>query len=449
MTKLRLICCALGVTMCVLSSLADGHKWTLKDCLDYAEQNNTGLLKSRAKTEEAKINVLQQKGGYLPSISASTSQSMTYRPFMESSTSIINGNAVTSSSNKTSQNGSYGINSSWTVYNGNQTANNIRSAKLSVEQSELQTEIAFNQLKEQIVQLYVQILYTKEALKVNEELLRHDEFLYERGKNVLAQGQIAKYELVELQTQVANGKYDIVNTQTLINQYKLQLKQILRIAGNEDFDIATLEMNDAEALKVIEATETIYTKALETRPEVKNSELNIKQADLNYKLAKAGYLPSVSMSAGFGDSHSTGIKKEWFEQMKRNFDASLGLTVSVPIFDARRTKSNVQKADVERTIAKLDSIDTNDELYNTIANYRLNAYNNQQKYIAGKERVNYNQQNFDAVYTKAQIGTMNIVETLNARAQLLSAKQDMLQSKYLTIFNMEMLDFYAGEEIDL
>jgi len=449
MNKFRLSLLVLGFTFGIVGMNADGHKWTLKECIDYAATHNVSIQKNKAQSEEAQINVLQQKGGYLPSLSASSSQSVSYRPFQESATSYVNGNSMTSSSNKTSQNGSYGVNASWTVYNGNQTANNIKAAKLSVEQADLRTEMTLNQIKEQIVQLYVQILYTEEALKVNKEMLEMDEVLYERGKNVLAQGQIAKYELLELQTQVANGKYDIVSTETQISQYKLQLKQLLEIPGNEEFDIADLTVAETEALKQVPTTDEVYEKALGVRPEIKNSEISIQQAELNYKIAKAGWMPSISMSAGFGDSHSSGTNKDWFEQMKRNLDGSVGVSVTVPIFDGRRTKTSVQKADVEKTIAKLDDVDTRKTLYNDIANYRLNAYSYQQRFIAGKEKLNYNEQNYEAIFTKAKIGTMNIVETINARTSLLNAKQDVLQSKYLTIYNMEMLDFYAGNGIDL
>ena len=439
----------LFITMSVVFAVAQQHKWTLQECMDYATENSIEILKSRAQTQIAFETLKQQKAAWLPTLSASSSHSVTYRPFQEGSTGFINGNSMSSSSNKTSYNGSYGVNAAWTVFNGNQTANNIKVARLDTEQSELQTQISINSLKEDIVRLYINIMYTKEALKVNQELLKQDETLYERGKELLSQGQIAKYELLELQATVANGKYDIVNTKTQIDQYLLQLKQLLSLPCDDDFDVADISADDAETLLPIPATTTVYNSALASRPEIKSADVSIAQSQLNYKIAKAGFLPTISMSAGFGDNHSSGSDSEWFEQMKRNFDASLGLSISVPIFDGRKNKTNTRKAKLNQTIAQLDKEDAGRQLYYTIANYRLDAYNNQQKYIAGKEKLNYNQENYDAIYTKSQIGTMNIVETLNARSLLLTAKQDALQSKYLTLYNRKMLDFYADNKLDL
>lgn len=440
---------ALCLLLCASSSYGQQHRWTLQDCINYATDHSIEILKSKAQTDIATENVKRQKANWLPTLSANSSQSLTYRPFQEGATGFVNGNAMSSSSKKTSYNGSYGINAYWTVFNGNQTNNNIKIAKLQSEESELNTLTSINTIKEQIVQLYINIMYTREALEVNKELLKQDSVLYKRGQELLSQGQIAKYELLELQAAVANGKYDIVNSATQIDQYLLQLKQLMSLPSEEYFDIANITLDDAHTLAAVPETQTVYSSALKQRPEIKAADLSIKEAELNYKVAKAGFLPTISLSAGFGDNHSSGSNKDWFEQMKRNLDGSIGVTISVPILDGRSNKTNTRKARIEQTIATLDKEDASRDLYYSIANYRLNAYNNQQKYIAGTEKLNYNQENYNAIYTKAQIGTMNIVETLNARTSLLNAKQDVLQSKYLTAYNRSMLNFYANNQLDL
>lgn len=440
---------ALCLLLCASSSYGQQHNWTLQDCINYATDHSIEILKSKAQTDITTENVKRQKANWLPTLSANSSQSLTYRPFQEGATGFVNGNAMSNSSKKTSYNGSYGINAYWTVFNGNQTNNNIKIAKLQSEESELNTLTSINTIKEQIVQLYINIMYTREALEVNKELLKQDSVLYKRGQELLSQGQIAKYELLELQAAVANGKYDIVNSATQIDQYLLQLKQLMSLPSEEHFDIANITLDDAHTLAAVPETQSVYSSALKQRPEIKAADLSIKEAELNYKVAKAGFLPTISLSAGFGDNHSSGSNKDWFEQMKRNLDGSIGVTISVPILDGRSNKTSTRKARIEQTIATLDKEDASRDLYYSIANYRLNAYNNQQKYIAGTEKLNYNQENYNAIYTKAQIGTMNIVETLNARTSLLNAKQDVLQSKYLTAYNRSMLNFYANNQLDL
>lgn len=423
------------------NSFSAAKVWTLKDCIDYAEHKGIDMALIKAQAKGQHVDVMQQKGEWLPSLSLSSSHSLNYAPFLKEQAGM--------NVDKVSYNGSYGVNASWTVWNGNQTANNIRLAKLAAEQGDLQSEIFLNRVKEQATQLYVQILYTQEALKVNRELLEQDKMLNNRGEELFKQGQIARYELLELQAQVANGQYDIVSTETLIEQYKLQLKDLISLPGEMPFEIATLSIDDAEALAAVPPADEVYNKALVVRPEVRDVELSVRQSELSYAIAKAGYLPTVGLTAGMGSNHSSGSHTDYFEQMKRSFDASIGVSISVPIMDKRRTKAAVQKADIGRTIASLDREDLTGDLYYTVAAYRLQAVNNQQKFSAGQTRLQYSQANYDAIYEKAHIGTMNIVETLNARTSLLNARQDVLQSKYLTIYNLQMLRLYSGEDITL
>ena len=419
----------------------EARQWSLREILDFAEGHSTDIARARAQAEQQRVDVMQKKAEWLPSLSASTSHSVNYTPFLEEVAGV--------DADKVTYNGSYGVNASWTVWNGNQTRDNIRLSKLLSEQADLQSDIYFNRIKEQVTQLYVQILYTREALKVNRELLEQDQTLYRRGEELLKQGQIAKYELLELQTQVANGEYDIVQTETQIDNYMLQMKDIINMPDDVPFDVAPIEVSDAMALASIPETEAVYQRAQLVRPEMREADLRISQSELNYSLARAGYYPTVNLNAGMGSNHSSGSSRDFFEQMKRSFDASVGVSVSVPILDNRRNKTNVQKADINRTIAKIDKVETESEVYNAIATYRLQAVSNQQKFSSGLTRLKYNKANYDAIYEKARIGTMNIVETLNARTSLLNAQQDVLQSKFLTVYNMQMLRLYSGETLTI
>ena len=227
------------------------------------------------------------------------------------------------------------------------------------------------------------------------------------------------------------------------------MNDIINMSDDVPFDVAPIEVSDAMALASIPETEAVYQRAQLVRPEMREADLRISQSELNYSLARAGYYPTVNLNAGMGSNHSSGSSRDFFEQMKRSFDASVGVSVSVPILDNRRNKTNVQKADINRTIAKIDKVETESEVYNAIATYRLQAVSNQQKFSSGLTRLKYNKANYDAIYEKARIGTMNIVETLNARTSLLNAQQDVLQSKFLTVYNMQMLRLYSGETLTI
>lgn len=443
-------------TYAFLAALATGsataqtsEAWSLKDCIDYAMQHNIQLKKNRATEQTADISIKQAKAGLLPSLNASVTQGLTYRPFQETGGNYVNGGIASSAADKATQSGSYGVNASWTVWDGGKKRLNIKDSELTKQSAELATQATANSIQEQITQLYVQILYMQEAVKVNQTLLSQDSVVYERGRQMVAEGQMSKADLAQLAAQVSSGRYDIVNVQTQIENYKTQLKQLLEISTDDDIDIADLTITDEQVLAAIPSKAAVFAAALDNRPEVKSSQLAIEQSRLATKIAKAAYSPSISMTGGLGDSHLTGSQTNFFNQMKTNFNANVGVSVSIPIFDNRQTKSTVEKAQVQEVTSQLDLLDTQKQLYTSVETYWLNATNNKEKYVAAKDNVESLQTSYDLLQEQFRLGLKNIADLLTSRASLLSAKQSMLQDKYTTVLNRTLLDFYANGTISL
>ena len=421
--------------------------WTLQECIDYAVAHNVQLQKNRVTEQSSAIDLLEAKAGRLPNLNASVSQNLNYRPFQESGGNFVNGGIATSAADKATQSGSYGVNASWTVWDGQKTKMNVANAQLQGQMAALDTEKAANDIKEQIAQLYTQILYMTEAEKVNRTLLSQDSVVLARGEEMVHVGQMAKADLAQLQAQVSQGRYDIVNVQTQIADAKMQLKQLLELPATEEFDVVGIDVTDAQVLSLIPEKASVYASALNSRPEVKRSKLAIEQSALNTKLAKTGYYPTISLTGGLGDSHMTGAQNNFFNQMKQNFNAMLGVSVSIPIFDNRKTKSAVQRAQLAETTAQLDLQDTEKQLYKTIETYWLNATNNQAKYVAANANVESLQTSYNLMNEQFNVGLKNIAELLNSRANLLNAEQQMLQDKYTAYLNRNLLNFYSGEAL--
>ena len=427
--------------------------WSLKDCIDYAIKNNIQLQKSRINQKESEVDLKSAKAALFPSLSFSSNQNVTNRPYSESQTNIVNdgsGNlTATSSSSETTYNGSYGLNASWTVWNGGQRLKNIKRQKLNNQIAGLNITESENSLQESITQLYVQILYTIESIEVNKKALSLSEMQRDRAKEMLAVGSIAKSDLAQLEAQVANDKYQVVNAQTTLQDYKLQLKQLLEIDGTNEMNLATPTIGDELALLPLPSQISVYEAALAQRPELQTGKLNIESANLDIRIAQAGYMPSLSLSAGPGSSNGSGRGLGFGQQIKNNWNNSIGLTVSVPIFDNRQAKSSVEKAKLQRESVSLDLLDEQKTLFSTIEKLWLDARSAQEKFSAAQSKVESSQISYDLVSEQFRLGLKNTVELLTEKNNLLSAEQDKLQSKYTAILNAQLLNFYQGGDIHL
>lgn len=438
---------------CLFQALAvagqDSTRWSLQECIDYAIAHNIQLKQNKITEEQGAADLLQKKAELFPSLSFSTTQAIDYRPLQKSETSIVANGIANSSSNKLTENGNYGLNASWTVWDGGANRKNIKAQKLQNQISALATQATANSIQEQIAQLYVQILYSKDALDVNKAMEETAKSQFGRGKEMYEQGQISKADLAQLEAQAASAQYDCVATQTQIDNYKRQLKELLEITDDRKFDISGIGTNDEATMQLIPSVNEVYQKALNLRPEIQSSRLGIDAADLDIDIAKAGYYPSTSLTAGIGDSHYSGSRESAGEQMRQNLSASAGVTLSIPIFDNKRNKTNVQKAKLNKMDSELQLQDQQKKLYSTVEEYWLNAYSNQQKYVAANAKLKSAQTSYELLDEQFKNGLKNIVELMNGRDELMSAQQDRLQSKYNTLLHIQLLKFYQGESINL
>ena len=425
------------------------QKWTLRDCIDYAMQNNITLKQSQLNKQTTTETRKQSQAALFPSLSGSTNQSLGYKPWLNTSISTVNNGTVNTSVHKTYYNGTYGLNASWTVWNGNQNHNQVKANKLSEQQAELTVEQTANTIQEKIAQLYVQILYQTEAIDVCRQSLETSQRNEERGREMVEVGKMSKADLAQLSAQRATAEYDLVQAESALANYKLQLKQQLEITGDQSFDIDVTAANDQQALTTIPAMTDVYEQALLLRPEIKNTELALKASEVQLKIAKAGHLPTVSLTGGLGTSTSSNNSKEWGQQVQTNFDASAGIGVSIPIFDQRKAKTAVNKANIQRELALLDQQDKQKKLYATIEGFWLDAQTNQQKFRAASATVESEQQSYDLLQEQFNLGLKNIVELMTGKTSLLKAQQNKLQSKYLTILNQQLLRFYQGETMTI
>ena len=436
---------AWAVALLLSAAPAGAQKqWTLRECIDYALQNNITLQKSRLQQQSAVEDVKGAQADLLPSLNFSTNQSVGYRPWQDAGVATVTNGQVNSKVNKTYYNGSYGVNASWTVWNGGRNTNTIKQRRVAERMSETSIDETANSIQERIAQLYVQILYQTEAIKVNEASLETARKNEQRGQQMVEVGKMSKADLAQLTAQRATDEYNVVEAKSQLRNYKLQLKQLLEITDTEDFDVAIPAASDELALADIPSLASVYEQALQTRPEIESARLQMESSDLDIAINQAGRMPTVSMTGGVGTSTNSLSSNGWGTQMKSNFDASAGVSVSIPLLDKRQTKTSVNKARLQRQQAELDLQDKQKELYQTIEGYWIDAQTNQQKFRSATATVASEQQSYDLLQEQFQLGLKNIVELMTGKDRLLSAQQNQLQSKYMTILNQQMLKFYSG-----
>lgn len=427
---------------------SNGKEWTLQECINYALEKNIQLQQNKISLQESEIDIKDARASLFPSLSFSTGHNVVNRPYQEQS-NTVSGTEIISSDEKTTYNGNYSLNAQWTLWNGGQRLNNLKQQKTNRDIARLTVSETENTLQEQITQLFIQILYADESTQINRSTLEVSKATYKRGQELFAEGSLSKADLAQLEAQVSDDQYQLVTAESTWRNYKLQLKQLLELDGSEEFNLVLPELNDENILKMLPSQTDVYQAAMAIRPEIQSSRLSIENAKLGISAAKAGYYPTISLSASSSSTTNSASTNNWAQQMKYGWNNMIGISLSIPIFDNRQNKSNVQKARLQYNTSQLDLINKQKELYSTIEGLWLDALNAQQQYVAAETKVKSSQTSFDIVNEQFNLGMKNTVELLKEKNNLLSAKQQLVQAKYMAILNRTLLNFYAGNNIEL
>lgn len=433
MTKMVFIILLIVCPSKIFSQQALPQKWDLQTCIDYALANNIQVKTAEANRDIAEVDIRLANAAYLPSVSASIGQNLSDTPFAD--------NGSSSSSVAT---GSYGINLSWQLLDGGVRSTNSKQADIEHQIAGLAIEESKNSIKLAIIQNYMQILYANESVKTFENAVELSAAQLESNRVKLDIGAVAKSDVSQWESQHASDKYQLVNAQVALENYKLQLKQLLELDGLETMHIDLAEPAEEEVLAVLPDRNTIFQTAVSVMPEVKSSKLNSAYSQLGVAKAKAGYLPKVSLNAGTGTGNIYNSDYNFGTQLKNSWNNTIGLSVSIPIYSNREVKSAVEKAQIGVETAKLNELSIYKDLYANVETAYLNAINSQAQFLAAEEKVKSSRDSYDVMDEQFQLGLKNTIELLTEKNTLISARQELLQAKYTALMNRKVLDYYQG-----
>lgn len=436
----RTILLTLLIAVCTftvaLKAQEESQKWTLRSCLDYAIENNIQLKKSRVNELSGLEDTERAKAQLFPSLSASVTQGYVNYP----SSDVDKNNSYS---------GNYSINANWTVFDGGQRNKAIKQQKLQNEMDKLSTEQGEDDIQIAIVQTYMQVLYAMESVRINENTVETSKAQRDRAEELYKAGSISLVDFSQLESQYSTDKHQLVVAQTSLDNYKLQLKQLLELDITQDIELFLSDIEETWVLAPLPDKQVIYTTSLAVMPQIKSSELSLENAELEKQKAKASYWPTISMNAGVGTGHLSGTNYSFGNKIWNNFNESFGITIKIPIFTNRENKTAYNKAKLAITTSQLELINSQKELLKTVEGIYLDATSAQSQYLSAKERLSYVQQSFKLTEEQFFLGMKNTLEMLTEKNNLLSAQQEVLQSKYMAIMSIQLLNIYQKKPVDL
>ena len=455
------------------SSNAQVKKWTLQECVEYALKNNISIKQSELDAKLADIDKKLAVGNFLPNLNAGGSHSWNIGLNQNITTGLLE--------NQTIQFTSASLNSSIDIYNGLQNQNRLRRAKLAQTASLYQLTKMQDDISLNIANSYLDILFNKENLKVQQNQLANDEKQLIRSQDMVDAGMVPRGDLLDMKATVASDKQRVIEAENTLFLSRLSLAQLLTLEDFENFDTVDTDVDFKISPVLAQSPEAIVQKANESRVEIKIAQANLDLASRDIKIAKGALQPSITGFYSFSTRASyseivTGFTPDTanpfsviaqvegtgqnvlqqnflpifskaaplLDQFSDNKGHNFGLQLTIPVFNGFSARGNVERSKIsfERnnnalTQAKLD-LETNVYRSITDAKGALNAYESSLTTLeARKEAFNYANERY-------AVGMMNAFDYNQSQTLFINAQSDVVRAKYDALFKMKIVEFYFG-----
>lgn len=409
---------------------------TLDDCLNFAKENSIVLKQYALDIDDRVADELAAQGAFLPNLAGYVGENLSSNP------------AAQIGSNSANFAGNYALNLSLDIYSGGANRATLQQSKLNKQIATLSLAEQENSIEVAVTEVFVQILYAMEQIEVSKQSLMVSEKALERGAAMLEVGSLNTADYALLESAKATDLYDIVVAETTLSNLYVSLKQLLEISADVELSVIAPTIDEIAMISAVPQVAEVYDIALKSRPEISSSVLAIQTAKYDEKIARSGYLPSLTLSAGVGNGHLNNTYA-LNTQMRENFSTNVGVGLSVPIFNNLKTKTSVQKARNSITSAELTLTDREKNLYQTIEQLHNNTKTAMALYTVSDYKLKAVETSLALTFQQYEVGMKNIVELLMDQDNRRDAAQEFLINKYQLLYNRAILEFYRTDVIKL
>ena len=428
----------------ILGIQAQEKQWSLRECCDYAVAHNISIKQQENQCRQQELKLSTAKNQRLPDLSGSVSQSFSFGRGLTADNTYTNTNT---------SNTSFGLNTSVPLFTGFQIPNEIKLNQLNLEAATADLEKAKDDIRMQVAKAYVQILYDMEIADVAVRQIEIDSAQVARLQAFVNNGKASEAELSQQKATLAKSRLTATQAENDYRLAILTLTQLLELPTPEGFSIKrpTQEELDALAHVGLLSPDQIYAEALGVKPEILSQQLKLKGTEHSIKIAKAANYPTLSLGGGLGTNYYTtsGFKSDKFgKQLENNFSQSLGLNLSIPIFNRFRTRNNIRSAQIDRETQQLQLDNTKKTLYKEIQQVYYNTLNAQSKEKSSAEALQSTKDAFLLTQAKYENGKATITEFNESKNNYLRSESDLVQARYENLYQHALLEFYRGKALD-
>lgn len=471
---MRIVILIMGLGLFGAPAMAQ-QKWNLKSVVEYAMANNITVKISDVQAKNAELTYKQSKLSQYPNVSFSTNGGLNNGSYQS--------NTDFSRLTATSFAGSMQLQTSADIFNFYSKRNTIAGNQWELEAARANVDKLKNDIALTAANGYLQILLAMEQQKITEVQIQQTQAQLTNTLKLVKAGSLPELNATQLEAQLALDSVNYITAKGAVIQNILTLKSYMNIDAATDFDVEAppVESIPLEPIADLQP-ESVYALALKNQPLQRYNALRLNAAD-KFKAANRGLMyPAFSLYGNLATRYQdaripgviisgtkgtglyvdvNGVPTEVMQpnlipggpdirssafgtQLSDNFNQSIGINISVPIFNGGLLRTNYEKSKLNIKTLELQKNLDDQKLKQDV----FSAYNSVlialEKFNASAKSVAMNQKTFDFAQKRFNVGMLGTYDLITTQNSLLRAKLEYTLNQFDYVFKMKVLEFYKG-----
>ena len=464
--------------------LSYGQKtWSLTQCIQYAQQNSLSVKQGQNQIQQAQLSEQEARYSRYPSINSSLRGGVNFGRTIDPTTNdFINQTVLTNS---------LGVDAGVTLYNGGRIRNQIKQSKINVDIAEADNEQIKNDLALNVAAAYLQILLDQEQLVNAKNRLAQTQAQLSQTDRLIQAGTLPEADRLEIQANVARDEQNIVTQQNAVEISYLNLKNLMQINPDEEIKIEKIDKMEVPVNANPDgvALTQVYNRAIANQPFIQADQARLSSANLETEIAKSFGLPVISLFGNINSFYSDQVpdfnkiidpgrivptnpepviidgvnsniqsfrlegltlgKRGYFNQLNDNFGQSIGLNISIPIYNQARTRLAKERAQLNILNTQIAAQQNKQQLKTDIQRAIATARANKKQFEASEKTVKALDLAYINTEKRYKLGAVNTFQYTTAKNSLDQAAIDLIIAKYNYLYSLQILDFYQGKRLEL
>ncbi|NNE69417.1 MAG: TolC family protein [Rhodothermales bacterium] len=441
--RTRFLFAALAGMLAIAPASSAQQVISFDDAVSIALDQNVTLRRAKNSVESQTTSLAQAKAARLPNLNLSSNAGRNWGLQFD----LTTGRLENQSSDRFSLNASSGV----TLFNGFQIGASIDQARASLAAQEAALERSEQTVVFTVITNYLQVILDQEQIRIREEDLEAQQRQLERITEFVRVGQRPISDQYSQEATVANAEATLLTAQRALQLSEARLISTLQLDPLQNYSFTA---PSAEAISLAARTydpNDLLVAAYEARADLQAQKYVISAAEEGMTIAKSSSLPRVSESAGFGTSYSsfgrdplTGQKSSFGSQMTDNRSESIGISLSVPVFNRFQTRSSVERAQVQLNNASLDLESLEQSIALDVRQSYLDYQTAVKRLEVTEKQLRASQQALEVEQARYDVASSTLVELTQARANYVNSESQRVQAIYQFHLQHRLIEYYLG-----